>query len=794
VTRIKDLVKALLLASLINAEIFSQNPSYDSLIRLWAETAPEMNGVRPDDIPTIALYLPVISKAMGSAIVICPSGSSSALTEKEVRETIEWLKDLGIAVVLLKYRIGARYGYRAPMTDAARAIRLLRTRAAEWRIDPNRIGIIGSLVGGHVASTVATRFDEGTPNAADPIERVSSRPNVLILCNPVITMTLEFGHNNSRKSLLGDNPSQDLINYFSSEKHVSSKTPPAFLYHADGDHGVSAENSRLFAAALQKAKVPYELHICDKAKDKACTIQNDSTNYVWKPLLERWLYARGFLTQARASYESDVTKKRQIPSEIESLIGEVRSVLPEFAANALLRIIESAKIRDTEWKEELIEEAFYLAAKSQYPVKRNYLPGSSIDTREGYLSYAFELKLDVLSLQCRAVRAMLLVNKHKARDLFSRISQPKLPGLKCEDALTYDVTDFYDTLKEITQKTFTPEEMSNDEHVSFVVPYISNIDSPLQVGPLARMIQGLKLTAPRLDLVVRLFSDALRKISGDDRSFSYAMGASRAGQEIGQLVAVCKQQNVTCDDLLEAYRDYLVKHLSANRCADNVTRNGELFRVPGYVDWFNKSMRLDSSANILPISTDDAKPSKVEGSAKLYHYWQTPRAKKLLQGIRDLRFGPSEKQSASSETRKQAQPLSLPERESLSWNRMLVEFLNDLQEWKPEHEASNADYFHQKCVLLEGLVVLAPPGPMRQRVLGEYLIFLRLNRFQIESRTEWLFHVRSLISRFSSGDGRRSILGALKDSSDPILELYASLEEQFPQSAEVNRQDRSAKQ
>jgi acetyl esterase/lipase len=149
------------------------------------------------------------------------------------------------------------------LNDAARAVRLTRVRAADWKIDVKRVGIMGSSAGGHLASTLMTHFDAGNPEASDPVERQSSRPDIGILCYAVITMG-EFTHQGSKKNLLGPDPDPALVELLSNEKQVSKDTPPTFLWHTYEDSGVKIENSMQFASALRKNGVPFDLHIFQK--------------------------------------------------------------------------------------------------------------------------------------------------------------------------------------------------------------------------------------------------------------------------------------------------------------------------------------------------------------------------------------------------------------------------------------------------------------------------------------------------------------------------------------------------
>src|SRR5207244_7355077 len=174
----------------------------------------------------------------------------------------EWLATNGISCFVVKYRLGGPQGYRHPrmLEDAARAVRFVRSRAEEWKIDPKRVGIIGSSAGGHLASTLLTHFDAGKPDDADIIERQSSRPDIGILCYPVITMG-EFTHQGSKNNLLGKDPSPELVRELSNELQVTKQTPPCFIFHTFEDPAVPVENTLQFAAALRKAGVPFDLHI-----------------------------------------------------------------------------------------------------------------------------------------------------------------------------------------------------------------------------------------------------------------------------------------------------------------------------------------------------------------------------------------------------------------------------------------------------------------------------------------------------------------------------------------------------
>ena len=235
-------------------------------IPLWPGEAPGALGNSTNDIPTLTAFLPDATNATGAALVICPGGGYEHLADHEGRGYALWLNQHGMAGFVLRYRLGSA-GYRHPimLQDAARAVRLVRARAQEWGVDPHRVGIMGSSAGGHLASTLLTHFDAGNSNAPDPVDRQSDRPDLGILCYPVITMG-QFSHRGSRENLLGTNPPPELIRLLSNEWQVTHQTPPCFIWQTADDNVVSVENSLLFADALRKAKVPFDLHIYEHGR------------------------------------------------------------------------------------------------------------------------------------------------------------------------------------------------------------------------------------------------------------------------------------------------------------------------------------------------------------------------------------------------------------------------------------------------------------------------------------------------------------------------------------------------
>src|ERR1043166_8986635 len=263
---------------------------------LWPDGAPGALGKSTNDIPTLTPYPAAADKASGAAIVVCPGGGYGGLANHEGADYALYLNQYGITAFVLRYRLGS-HGYRHPrmLEDAQRALRFVRARADEWKIDPKRVGIMGSSARGHLASTALTHFDAGKADAPDPVERQSSRPDLGILCYPVISMG-PMTHRGSKENLLGKDPSPDLVELLSNEKQVTHDTPPCFIWHTAEDKAVKVENSLEFAAALQRHGVPFDLHVYQKGAPGIGLQDKPPFNHVhpWAKDLVFWLEQQGF--------------------------------------------------------------------------------------------------------------------------------------------------------------------------------------------------------------------------------------------------------------------------------------------------------------------------------------------------------------------------------------------------------------------------------------------------------------------------------------------------------------------
>jgi acetyl esterase/lipase len=292
----------LLAATAAAANVAGQTPAPAPILQepqtipLWQGEAPGALGNAPEDIPTLTIYMPSTTTGPMTAVIVAPGGAYRALSmNKEGRAPANHLNTLGVAAFVLKYRLGPNYRHPVEIGDMQRAIRTVRARAAEWHLDPARIGVMGFSAGGHLASTASTHFDRGNHSSTDPIERASSRPDFAILAYPVITLTEAWTHQGSKTNLLGDNPDAALARSLSTETQVTAETPPTFIFHTNADTTVPVENSVYYFLALRKAGVPAEMHIFRDGAHGVGLPMQDVALAEWPRVLANWLRAAGFL-------------------------------------------------------------------------------------------------------------------------------------------------------------------------------------------------------------------------------------------------------------------------------------------------------------------------------------------------------------------------------------------------------------------------------------------------------------------------------------------------------------------
>ncbi len=272
-------------------------PTDPETILLWPDGAPGALGAEDADRPSLTIFR--AAQPNGTGIVVAPGGGYRNLAmNHEGRQVANLLNAMGITAFVLKYRLGPPYHHPIELGDAQRAVRLVRSRAKDFGVAADRVGMLGFSAGGHLTATAGTRFAAADASAADPADRVSSRPDFLVLGYPVISFDPAIGHTGSVRSLLGDAPDPKLLDELSADLRVTPETPPTFLFHTNADTGVVADHSVRFYLALRKAKVPAEMHIFENGPHGVGLALGDPALSAWPTLLANWLRGRGLLTAA----------------------------------------------------------------------------------------------------------------------------------------------------------------------------------------------------------------------------------------------------------------------------------------------------------------------------------------------------------------------------------------------------------------------------------------------------------------------------------------------------------------
>jgi len=273
------------------------------VVPLWPAGAPGALGGGEFDIPGLTSYLPA-SNPTHTAVLVAPGGGYKILArDHEGAQVGVWLAQHGIAAFVLNYRLGPRYHYPIQLEDAQRALRTIRAQADRFGYSKDHIGMWGFSAGGHLTATAATKYDGGNSRATDPIDRESSRPNFIILGYPVISLEPGLTHSGSLNALLGDHPTQQLIDMLSADQHVTPETPPAFIFSTTDDPAVPIMNSVLFYSALVKNNVPAEMHLFRHGRHGVGLGGEDHDLSIWPTLLANWLVSSGW---AKAGFTTTV--------------------------------------------------------------------------------------------------------------------------------------------------------------------------------------------------------------------------------------------------------------------------------------------------------------------------------------------------------------------------------------------------------------------------------------------------------------------------------------------------------
>ncbi len=440
----------------------------------------------------------------------------------------------------------------------------------------------------------------------------------------------------------------------------------------------------------------------------------------------------------------------KLPPEVQAAVGLAYASPPEIAADAFLRLAASDHVAGRQAKIQLLDQAFTLAGEARNKIRERQIAGLPGDTRSGMTDRASRLFLDALSLRVRAVHQLLELDKATAREMFSRMETPDPKPRTCEDALVYDLGDFYLLLGEIAGQTFSPGERRLEQHVSFLRDYVLGVSSPVQVAPVARLLRTVSVTPRQEELLIASLAAALPNIAEDNRSFLATAEAATAAVE--QLIGAAAPSSSAAGGLKTAWEKYVERQRAAAQCT---------FEGP-VID-------LGAALGLTPNQPAGA------ATAKVYRYWTSGSSQAMLARGMKLRWGPSGVPS---------RVLTLDERRSQEWQELLTETLNEMPNWKPAPEESEADYFHQRCLFYETLVELTPPGERRSDVIAAFLSYLGGSSLLRDNPAEWLSHAVEILARLrQSGDADSSRLSdAFLRSDNPALALTARLEILVPRS------------
>ncbi|HEV2576134.1 MAG TPA: alpha/beta hydrolase [Acidobacteriaceae bacterium] len=276
-------------------------------VELWPGGAPGQQGSEPSDVPALSVFAPRKGKANGTAVVIAPGGAYRELaSDLEGREVADWFSARGVTAFVLRYRMGDKYQYPVPLEDAQRAVRWVRANAAKYGVDPQRIGLMGFSAGGHLAAMESVSAGAADANAADVIDRVSGRPDFVVLgypwlnaMTPNTTGLITYCANNPTVHEVSAAKCKEFATKYDPVRFVTTATPPTFIYITSDDKTVDVQASIDYYEALRAAKVPVEFHSFAHGAHGSGMGSGDPALDLWPTLLDAWLRGQGFLGAKR---------------------------------------------------------------------------------------------------------------------------------------------------------------------------------------------------------------------------------------------------------------------------------------------------------------------------------------------------------------------------------------------------------------------------------------------------------------------------------------------------------------
>jgi hypothetical protein len=439
------------------------------------------------------------------------------------------------------------------------------------------------------------------------------------------------------------------------------------------------------------------------------------------------------------------------------LLSLSRSVSSEVESDLLLTTVSANVISDKQREIELLDQAFQAAARVKEPLRRRSW-NTLVDTRSGFKQRAFELQLDRLSIQSRVIIKMVSLDPLRARTMFQDIRLSKIEPLSCKDTLVPDFTIYYQMVSSIAQRGFSPEEIKAQSHIQFITDQLETIKSISQATAALKMVASATLSDEELSRVLASLAKAFGQASDDPRAFAFAVQRDGLISAADSFISLLKKRGIPADDFTNKIRGFLIKNMSGEVCGDAGWIKQQRATIPRELETVNAQFKS-------PITVDDINPSRLGEKAADSDYWGSSKGKLLLQMAKELRFAPDGRR------------LTNEERTTEEWHRQLLVFLEQIDDWKPESEASEDDYFQQRCNMYQVLVDLCPDDLQRDSVLREFGAYLKEANGTYKGRIEWILPVKDYlrILRTKSVKSMHSSLDPWLSSSDNTLRIYAEL-------------------
>jgi hypothetical protein len=476
----------------------------------------------------------------------------------------------------------------------------------------------------------------------------------------------------------------------------------------------------------------------------------------------------GLLFACLCASAADLPK---LPPETMGLIDQARALPPEFSADTLLTLAASRLITERPWKLQLIEEAFASAAQAQLPYA--FACHGAVDVIQCQETGSGR-GITALGLQTRAIEAMLDLNQQRALGMFQELAPPRVSGVTCQDVVTPNVSAYFQTAAKIFERGFTPKQREKEDDLHLLETAIASMQSPAHVAPVMQMLSAVKVTAEQRKALLARFAVVLDGVSGSDRLFNVTEWAivPAAFPETLEPRYLPRPFLPEAPDVamfLPALRSYIVRQAGGPRCSDNIKPG----KLPQSATNFNTlAAKLDPAALLYkPISEDEAKSLKDDGTYKYELPWKSQRAKDVLEAERWLQHGNRDLPDSQ-------RFWTLEERSTDEWIARYQDAMKLIAGWKEEEEASADTHYWLVAQAYSMLARLIPPGPARENAMGVYLNFLETRYTAVKSRNLWFVWVIDMLgsARLAKDPAEREwILDHLARSANPVIALYANL-------------------